>query len=157
MCSARKPTQSFVIFAYSLLQNIKQPLKLNKTYFSLRLNTSREFPDPVGSIESQLFIQTPEKRCLRGYWATVKNQFNAQGAHKLELHDNFFFRSHDIFFSSRVKNRSASKSNFKRYFYHSNDFDSILFDNNFICVLSHVSTLNTSLSSSVFRQKLTLW
>ena len=30
-----------------------------------------------------------------------------------------------LFFGSRVKNQSASKSNFQRYFYHSNDFDSM--------------------------------
>ena len=94
----RKATQSFVIFGYSaLLQNIMQSFKVKQNCFSLRLNTSREFSDPVGSIVSLLFIQILKKRCLHGHGATIKNHINAKGpkdAHKLKQHDNF--RSHEI-------------------------------------------------------------
>ena len=88
---------------------IHNPLKLNKTCFSLRLNTSREFPDPVGSPVSQLFFQTPGKRCLHGYWATVKNQNQRWRRSQTRITWQFFSDHMTLFFRSRVKNRSASK------------------------------------------------
>ena len=67
-----------MIFENSLLQNSMRAFKINKTCFSLRLNISHEFPDPVGSIASLLFIQILEKDVyMATHRATVKHHIIA--------------------------------------------------------------------------------
>ena len=74
---------------WSLLQNICDPLKLEKNCFSLRLNTSYntfyEFLNPVAYLLESV-IKTREKQCL-----PLSVYSNDEDAHKLEPDHMTFF------------------------------------------------------------------